>query len=363
MRICMIVPNPAVKGGIASVVNGYRGSKLEQEYEISYVESYRNGNKWQKLGKALSGYCSFIWQLVFHRPDIVHIHSSFGPSFYRKMPFIYLSSLRNIPVINHIHGADFEEFYEKASTAKKRRIGRVYGKCSRVVVLSEEWRNRIERIVPAGRIEILENYCVIPATPYDSGRNMEQVLFLGEIGSRKGCYDIPRIWENVVRQVSSARLIMAGDGDVDQIKSAFADKKISSSVVFPGWVRGKDKERLFRESAVFLFPSYHEGMPMAVLEAMSYGMGIVTTAVGGIPKLIQNGENGYVRQPGDVETISSDVVRLLTDKDRCVVYGSRARDNVKENYSREQHLKRLSEIYESVAHDAVKTDAPPQAME
>ena len=90
MKICMIVPNPAVKGGIASVVNGYRDSALEKRHEISYVESYCDGSKWQKLFKAISGYFAFIGQLIGNRPDVVHIHSSFGPSFYRKMPFIYL---------------------------------------------------------------------------------------------------------------------------------------------------------------------------------------------------------------------------------------------------------------------------------
>ena len=363
MRICMIVPNSEVKGGIASVVNGYRGSELEREYEISYVESYRNGSKWQKLGKALSGYSSFVRLLISHRPDIVHIHSSFGPSFYRKMPFIYLSSLCNIPVINHVHGADFEEFYEKASVSKKKLIAKVYGKCTRVLVLSEEWKENIGRIVPHGCIEILENYCTIPKEPYDSSRNMEQVLFIGEIGRRKGCYDIPGIWEKVVQQVPSARLVMAGDGEVEQVRAAFEERNLISHVSFPGWVRGEGKERLFKESAVFLFPSYNEGMPMAVLEAMGYGMGIVTTAVGGIPRLIRHGENGCVREPGDVETISSDVAGLLTDRDRCIAYGRRAREVVIENYSRERHLKRLSEIYKSVAQGVVKPGTPPQTME
>lgn len=362
MRICMIVPNPAVKGGIASVVNGYRGSELEQKYEISYVESYRNGNKWQKLGKALSGYFSFIRQIIFHKPDIVHIHSSFGPSFYRKMPFIYLSSLCNIPVINHIHGADFEEFYERASALKQKRIAKVYGKCTKILVLSEEWKNDIGRFVTSERIAVLENYCNIPGESYDSGRNMKQVLFLGELGRRKGCYDIPDIWEKVVRHVPEARLVMAGDGETEQIRRAFTERNIASQVIFPGWVRGEDKERLLRESAICLFPSYHEGMPMSVLEAMSYGMGVVTTAVGGIPGLIRNGESGYVRQPGDTEAMASDVILLLTDWDKCRAYGNRAREHVKVNYSSERHLKRLSEIYESVARGSADTYTPPQTM-
>lgn len=103
-RVCMIVPNRMVKGGIAAVVNGYRGSQLEKDYEITYVESYKDGSKFDKLLKGICGYFHFAYVLMFHKPDVVHIHSSFGPSFYRKMPFIYMASWRKIPIVNHIHG-------------------------------------------------------------------------------------------------------------------------------------------------------------------------------------------------------------------------------------------------------------------
>mgnify|MGYP002260587139 CR=1 FL=1 len=125
-RVCMIVPNRMVKGGIAAVVNGYRGSQLEKDYEITYVESYKDGSKFDKLLKGICGYFHFAYVLMFHKPDVVHIHSSFGPSFYRKMPFIYMASWRKIPIVNHIHGADFDEFYVNAPEEKKAKIKKVY---------------------------------------------------------------------------------------------------------------------------------------------------------------------------------------------------------------------------------------------
>lgn len=354
MKICMIVPNPAVKGGIASVVNGYRGSALESRYRISYVESYCNGSKWKKLGKALSAYCIFLKQILCNRPDIVHIHSSFGPSFYRKMPFILLSSLCRIPVVNHIHGAEFDAFYEQASAGKKRLVRAVYNKCSRLLVLSEEWKKRMGRMVPEERILVVENYCVIPEAPYDKGRDGRQVIFVGELGARKGCYDIPDIWERVVKEVPSARLVMAGDGEMEQVKEGFARKGLLSQVTFPGWVRGKKKARLLERSAVFLFPTYNEGMPVAVLEAMSYGMGIVTTAVGGIPKLIHDGENGCLREPGETEAMAQAVVRFLVDPDSRKACGQSAREHVVRYYSLETHLEKLYAVYESVVQDGRK---------
>lgn len=83
-RVCMIVPNRMVKGGIAAVVNGYRGSQLEKDYEITYVESYKDGSKFDKLLKGICGYFHFAYVLMFHKPDVVHIHSSFDLHFIER---------------------------------------------------------------------------------------------------------------------------------------------------------------------------------------------------------------------------------------------------------------------------------------
>lgn len=346
MHVCMIVPDAAVKGGISAVVNGYRGSALESRYRVTYIESYRDGSKWDKLWKALKSYLVFRRLLKTDRPDLVHIHSSFGPSFYRKMPFILWSASRRIPVVNHIHGAEFDVFYEKASEAKKRRIQKVYGKCARLVALSEEWAGRLAEIVPRDRIDILENYCKIPAQPYDTGRKHGQILFLGAFVERKGCYDIPAVLERVKKRFPDVKLVMAGDGETERVKKVFSDRGLTADVLFPGWVRGEEKERLLRESGIFFFPSYHEGMPMAVLEAMAYGMGIVTTTTGGIPQLIRDGVSGMLAAPGDVAAMAAALERFLTDEDCLSSCGRAARERAVSAYSLESHLEKLGEIYE-----------------
>lgn len=345
MHVCMIVPNEAVKGGIASVVNGYRGSELERHHRITYIESYRDGSKWDKLGKALKGYVAFRRLLRKDRPDLVHVHSSFGPSFYRKMPFILWSASRGIPVVNHIHGAEFDAFYENASGAKRKRVRKVYGRCTRLVALSEEWAARLQQIVPRERIDVLENYCRIPEGLSDTGRNKKQVLFMGELGERKGCFDIPAVWEQVKKKCPDATLVMAGDGEMARVREAFSRKGLAGDVTFPGWVRGEEKERLLRESGIFLFPSYHEGMPMAVLEAMAYGLGIVTTTVGGIPQLIAHGRSGFLEAPGDLSAMAEDVSALIKDEELCRNMGELARKTAEQKYSLKIHLQKLEETY------------------
>lgn len=341
----MIVPNAAVKGGIASVVNGYRGSALEERHRVRYVESYCDGSKMEKFVKALKGYFAFLKLLFGDRPDIVHIHSSFGPSFYRKLPFIYLCGWAHIPVVNHIHGSEIGRFYEDASEGKKKLVRKVYGKCSRLIVLSEEWKEKIAKIVSPERIDVLENYCILPKEPYDVGRKRDQILFLGKLEKDKGSYDMPAILEKVRMSCPQACLVMAGDGQTEQVKEAFAKKGLLPAVRFTGWVRGEEKEKLLRESAVFLFPSYHEAMPVSVIEAMGYGMGIVATAVGGIPRLIRDKENGYLERPGDVGKMAEDVISFLQKEDLCRSFGRRARQIAEQKYSLEIHLRNLEKIY------------------
>lgn len=350
MKVCMVVPNPKVRGGIASVINGYRGSALEKRHEVIYVESYRDGNKGQKLIKALSGYVQFIVQLLKSRPDLVHIHSSFGPSFYRKMPFIYLGCLFGIPVVNHIHGAEFDSFYENASGMKRRLIRKVYRKCSRFIVLSDEWKALIGQIVPADRIDVLENYCILPRPFSMQEKKKGQILFLGEIGERKGCFLMPDILERIKRSHPDVRLVMAGTGQVRQVKEAFAGKGLSDFVVFPGWVGTEKKQELLKESDIFLFPTYYEGMPMVVLEAMSYGLGIVTTSVGGIPRLITPGLTGYLENPGDIEKLAADTVNLLQDGLLCRQLGEQARERAEKYYSLDIHIQNLEKIYEKACN-------------
>ena len=194
----MIVQQPDVKGGIAAVTNGYYGSSLEDKYQIRYVESYCDGSKFKKLKKAISAYIEFSRVLKTFKPELVHMHTSFGPSFYRLQPFLFMAKKRGIPVVDHCHGADFDTFYLKASDKKKARVSKVFNSFNKVIVLSDEWKERFAGIVPADRLVVIENYCKLQPEDFvkeaaDKRFEGKKVLFLGELGERKGGYDFGNI--------------------------------------------------------------------------------------------------------------------------------------------------------------------------
>ena len=352
--ICMVVQDKMVKGGIASVISGYYGSEIETRYHMIYVESYKDGGKVTKLIKAVQGYFDFVKVLIHNKPELVHIHSSFGPSFYRKLPFIYMASWAKIPIVNHIHGADFESFYSMANRRKKALIRKVYNKCDTLIALSDEWKKRFSEIVPADKIAVIENYSVPHRrAALDKVERVcnHTVLFLGEIGKRKGCYDIPEIVAETAKEVPDVKFILAGSGseaDEMEVRQQIQQKNVEKNVTFPGWVCGEEKDQLLKEADVFLLPSYNEGMPMSVLDAMGYGLPIVSTNVGGIPKIVQNGKNGYCLTAGHITEMSTAIITLLKDDQMRAAYGRRSFEIVEEKYSLGMHLQLLEQLYEKI---------------
>lgn len=355
-RVCMIVQQRDVKGGIASVTNGYYGSSLEDNYEIKYVESYCDGTRLKKALKALKAYVQFRKVLIDFKPDIVHMHTSFGPSFYRMQPFLFMAVKRKIPVVNHCHGADFDEFFVHAPAAKKRFIKRIYSKFDVVIALSAEWKQKLASIVDKNRLVVISNYCK-PEDPKELEKledfrfENRQIIFLGELGRRKGGFDFATIISNTAVKLSGVRFVLCGDGardDVEKIRSDVQRLCKGVDVVFPGWVRGKKKDELLRQSSIFLLPSYHEGQPMSILDAMAYGLPVVSTLVGGIPKLVDDGKSGYLVHPGDTEAISERIVTLLKDKEKYVKASKESLNIAISRYGFDVHVKEISKVYDSL---------------
>ena len=349
MRVIMIVPRPDVKGGIASVVSGYYGSRLTTDEDVVFIESYRDGTKWQKLGKALACYAAFCREILLKKPDLVHVHSSFGPSFYRKLPIIFLSHAAHIPVVNHIHGSALDDFYTNASRFKKWLVRRVYGWCGAVIVLTDYWKKELSEIVPAERIRVIPNYTEIKSGVPDprSGRS-RSVLFMGVITEAKGCLEMPAMMRLVREKIPDAEMIMCGTGEEELVRRAAEENGCAEAFRFPGWVRGEEKDRQFRTSAVFILPSHNEALPVSVMEGMSYGLPVVATRTGGIPALVEDGVNGRLFEVGDYKGMAEAVIRYLEDPDLREKDGLEGIRIVKERLSLEKHIEQLEKLYESL---------------
>lgn len=351
-KVCMIVPSFTAKGGITSVVNGYIGSDLEKEYSISYVETYCDGTKYQKLKKALQSYCKFIRLQKKNKFDLLHIHSSFGASFFRKMPFILLAHRKRIPIINHIHGSDMDDLYINAPNWKKKLISNTYNMCNAIIVLSTEQQKKIDIMKIATPKYILANYSTIHDERHNFGNN--KVLFLGFLTELKGCYDIPRVVSWVVKKNPGVIFLLGGVGEKEIIERKAFELGVQNNIVFLGWISGKEKEELFLNSDIFFLPSYTEAMPVSILEAMGYGLPIVASNVGGIPQLVKENQNGYLYNPGDCKGMADGIIRILNNKTLQEKLASASYTIAKTSFSKETHINNLKHIYKTILENRKK---------
>lgn len=343
-RVLMVAPGRKVMGGISSVVNSYYDLGMDKKVDLKCISSMEDGNKIKKLIVAVLAYMSF--SIALKRYDIVHIHMAAQASFDRKALFIKRAKRAGKKIIIHQHAADFEEyFFEQSDEEKRERIKSIFGMADRVIVLSDTSANFFgKNICAPEKLVVLYNGVILP--DYEKKIYSDHnVLFLGRLGERKGSYDLLKAIPQIVQVVPDARFYLGGDGDVEQIKKIVLEQGLSDQVKLLGWVKGDQKKQLLELCSTFILPSYHEGMPMAVLEAMSYGLATVSTNAGGIPQIIENGTNGIRIEAGDIQAISDALIDLLKHPEKKKALGIAGRKRIEENFNAAGNINKLMKIY------------------
>ena len=250
-------------------------------------------------------------------------------------------------MINHIHGSEFDKLYTNAGTKKQRLVEKVWAKCDRFIVLSEAWKEKFSCIIPKEKMTVVENYSRLqPVMDKEICNN--QILFLGAINPMKGCLDIVDVIHDLKKKYPAIKMVIAGDGEIEAVKEKAKEKAVLENLYFPGWVRDSKKEELLKNSDIFFLPSYTEGMPMSILDAMGYGLPIVSTNVGGIPKLVQEGSNGHLYEPGDFRGMAEGIKELLEKQEKRLEFGKKSREIVENKYSLEKHIEKIEKVYETL---------------
>lgn len=347
LKVLMIGPGRNVMGGISTVVNSYFDLSLNKSITLHYIASMEDGNKIKKFWVAIKAY--FEFKECLNNFDIVHVHMAAQASFTRKSVFIRLAKKTGKKIIIHQHSADFDDYFFKQSDKKRRqKIKEIFAMADRVIALSEEWANFFGKyICDSKKIVVIHNAVVMPSyrkTDYAD----HNVLFLGRLGERKGTYDLIKAIPEILKEVPDVQFFLGGDGEIEKTQRIIYERKLSNHVKLLGWIRDNEKEEYLKKCSIFILPSYHEGMPMAVLEAMSYGLATVSTNAGGIPQIIKSGINGIRIEAGDIDAIKKVLVYLLQNTKRKKELGIAGRECVKECFNAENNIRKLLEVYVEV---------------
>jgi glycosyltransferase involved in cell wall biosynthesis len=342
-------PDSRDRGGIAAVIDIYRDNGLFARWSIEYIATVTSGSVVRKIGTAAAAIWRFLALLIAGRVTLVHAHSASRASFWRKSSFVLLALAARRPVILHLHGGRFEHFYtNECGPVRKTLVRAILNRVNRVVVLSSQWKTQIERIAPRATTVCLFNPVAVAPEPPARQRSASDLLFLGRLTDAKGLFDLFAALATIRRRFPAVRLRCGGDGDIPNVKERAGALGITDCVDVLGWISGSEKQRWLSEAAVYVLPSYAEGLPMGVLEAMAAGMPVVSTPVGGIPDAIEDGVEGFLVEPGNVDGLAERIMQLLGNEELRRAMGIAAWTRAQRDFSTDHVILQIETLYKSL---------------
>lgn len=319
-------------GGISSVIQSWS----EHFEELHFFPMFKETNNAGKLFCFLKSITVLFFKLLFDKQvKIVYIHTAADRDFWRSEKVIRLAKLFGKKIVLHSHASRFKDFYNESSADKQVWIRKTIGKTNLLIVLSESWKEWFSSIgIESTKIRILHNITPYPKVRDSTSqsktyeRDRLHLLFLGEIGQRKGIFDLlEAIFDHRGELDNKIELRIGGNKNEKELLKKIQDGGMEKFVYFEGFVVAEKKIELLNWADVYILPSHNEGLPISILEAMSYKMPIISTPVGGIPEVVDE-TNGILVRPGDKEEIFKAVYHYVNHQTDIDKHGKKSYEKV-----------------------------------
>ena len=340
--IAMLGTDFTAPGGITAVIRSYRDAGLFAHWPIRFLPTYRHSGTLDKLFTAGIALGRFLFWLLRGEVACVHAHVAARGSFWRKSAFLKLGAMAGARTVFHLHDGSFPDWYAKQGARTQRLVRQMLRGVDRVVVLTDTWKDWVKTIEPRAEVLVLGNPVVLPEQP--SALVPGRILFLGRLRQEKGAFDLLQALTLLRNSHPGLAVTCAGDGDLDAVRRHAHALGVSEFVHLPGWVDGAEKEKLLSEAALFVLPSYFEGLPVGVLEAMAYGMPVIATDVGGVRDAVGD-EAGVLIVPGDVSALAHAIEKLLDDPSVAKTMGAAGRSRVEALFETDLVMHRIGLLY------------------
>lgn len=217
-----------------------------------------------------------------------------------------------------------------------------------VVFLSQRAMDQLRPFFQDARMSVIPNPVdleVYEPRSRPPAKGNYRILFMGWIIKEKGVYDIVEVMPEVIARFPQAEFLFAGNKEVERLKRMIEDRQLAQHAKVLGWVDGKEKLELLHTSRILLLPSYTEGVPNVLLEAMASGLPAITCPVGGIPSVFIEGENGYFVSPGNTKDLAARIMHLLENDEICDAISKCTGRRAKTIYSIEAVGSQLENVY------------------
>lgn len=329
-------------GGIGSVIHGYiRIFGLPKE---NAWNSRKNG-----FVKSLPYLFAICFKILFKKQENIicyHIHMASDGSIIRKLLIALCLKIKNKKFIVHVHGSKFQEHRLQIFLA-----GQIVKLSNAVICITEQMKNFFEKEHMKCKIYIIPNFCeTIVEKPVDLSKhkNPVKIVFAGNcfgiFGKRKGIYDLLTAFEKAKFDFP-VQLDLYGAGEVERIREIAEDSTKKDCINVIGWMEHAEYLEKLPNYDFFVLPSHAEVFPMTILEAMGFGIPIVSTYVGGIPEMIENGKSGILFKAKEIDELVNALEKMANNSELRTELGKNAWKDAKERYTPEIVLRKLEEMY------------------
>jgi len=359
--VLMIGPGEGVGGGISSLVEAFLPG-LQKRVCLHYFPTVKN-RPLKDSGKvslfnirnACRQYIRFIRIISQCHPCIIHLHTSQGIAWWKDTFYVLVGRLFHCHIILHMHGGNFDKLNEGDPRLIQLYTRRILGFADAVIAVSAEWKNRLAKLIPPERIYLFKNCIDIHQIQNKNtccATDQVTLLFLGRIGEQKGAFDLVEAVHSLQPERLPMHVLMVGPeeqpGDRVRLEKLLEEYQLTNTIELVGGVAREKALQLYGEAGLFVLPSYYEGLPMVILEALAAGLPIVATPVGGIPEFVRDGYNGFLTPIGDVPALACKLRTLVQDLDLRVSMGKRSRQMAEQELDVDLYVDQLIELYTSI---------------
>lgn len=327
---------------------------LEHFEVIDGIPVYRLPAAGPKAWAAATFVLSGLWRLVRIRPDIIHTHEILTPAtlgLYAKM------ILRRPLLVKILRGGARGDVYKlKRRPMWQSYLQRLIRHVDAFIVISQEIDDELAalRIPPEKRIFLPNGVDAVRCTPISEEQKESLrkerslplcgalVVYTGRLVPEKHVDTLLKAWEQVRVKFPAAELLILGEGEERPRLEAMQVQ----GVQFTG--RVEDAVPYLQSADLFVLPSSTEGLSNSMLEAMSCGLPVLATKVGGAPDVIKHGESGWLIPPDDIDALQQGLETLLEDEALRFTLGTNARQRILSHFSLDSVARRLAALYQQI---------------
>jgi len=339
-----------------SLVNSWLKERVDWILLDTTATTNRKRSFLERASGAFLRLLKFNWILLSRKVDVVLLFTSYGFSFREKGLMVLIAKFFGKKTVLAPRSGLIKNDVE-ASASMRRLVQRIVRKTDRVVCQGPSWRTYYSELsgsTDMSKFPVIHNWLDTDIYSRTAQEKEEKppvrIVYLGWVNRNKGIFDVLDAIKLLKDDGIDGFVVdVAGNGDDLQEAIDYAkERELDKIVDFKNWVMGEQKIDLLYGGDMFILASYREGYPNSLLEAMLCGLPPVTTNVGAIPDFVEDGKNGYMYEPGDVQALKQHIQRLLDDSEKRRTMGKNAKATILKNNTIDRAVNSFSEVFDSL---------------